>query len=188
MDNIIISKAEFKDAEGVFELLEYWYNNYIDGDRKLGHLHCTNKYTKAIVERFITESYVSVAKDEQDKILSFYLINHFFDIGNIQSRIGIVNQMIDENKLPQGRYAFRLAAATDKDFTGRGLNKKCLKYLQELAKSEYDFFIGVMDYDNIATHKSSLRMGWKNIGDIGIGLLAIIGTTELNNNLLNNKK
>ena len=41
-----------------------------------------------------------------------------------------------------------------------------------------------MSYENIITHKSSLKMGWKHFGDIGIGILAIIGTTEEANNQL----
>jgi hypothetical protein len=41
-----------------------------------------------------------------------------------------------------------------------------------------------MNYNNTATHKSSLKMGWKHFGDIGFGLLALIGTTEERNDKL----
>ena len=51
-------------------------------------------------------------------------------------------------------------------------------------KDEYEYFIGIMGYDNEATHKSSLKMGWKHFGDVGIGLLAVIGTTEERNDSL----
>ena len=67
---------------------------------------------------------------------------------------------------------------------GKGLNTKTLNLLRENLKSEFDYFIGVMGYDNFATHQSSLKMGWKHFGDIGIGLLAVIGTTEEKHELL----
>jgi hypothetical protein len=64
------------------------------------------------------------------------------------------------------------------------LNTKTLHLLREIAKDKYDYFVGVMNYHNTATHQSSLKMGWKHFGDAGIGLLAIIGTTEERNKTL----
>ena len=76
-------------------------------------------------------------------------------------RIEILNEMIKKNKIPKGVYAFRLAAATNENYRGKGLNKKCLDQLRDIAKNKYDFFVGVMDYDNICfhAHRSSLKNG-----------------------------
>lgn len=181
----MVIKARTEDATGVLNLINYWYDQFYFGDKAKGHLHSDNRYTKAIIERFINESEVSVAIDNNNHVVSFYLINHFFDIGNIETRVKVITDMIASGKLPRGRYAYRLAAGTHPSFVGHGLNKRCLNHLKELAKDKYDFFAGVMDYENIATQKSSLKMGWKHFGDIGIGILAITGTTDARNTLLN---
>jgi hypothetical protein len=109
----------------------------------------------------------------------------FFDTGNLEERKKVVNDLITKKKLPIGTYAFSLLSSTDANYLGRGLNTKTLNLLRQITKDKYDYFVGVMNYNNIATHKSSLKMGWKHFGDIGIGLLAVIGTTEeMNNNLI----
>jgi len=176
MNNLIeIRQAELKDAESLLSLIDFWYKQYFTGNRDMGHLYSKNQYTLEVVKKFITESEVAVAVYE-GTVVSFYLINHFYEIGNIQARKNILHGMIN-TKLPAGRYAFALAAATDLNHTGQGLNKKCLNLLKELSKDKYDYFIGIMDYDNVTTQTSSLKMGWKHFGDIGKGLLAVIGTT-----------
>lgn len=184
MENeIVIRKASIKDAEGVFQLLNFWYNNYFNVDKSKGHMYSDVTWSIKDIERTINESVITVAANGE-KIVSFYFINTFLEIGNVAKRIEILNPMIKEGKLPKGRYAFSLAAATDDNYLGKGLNRSTLNLLRELVKDEYDYFTGVMSYDNIPTQKSSIKMGWRHFGDIGIGLLAVIGTTEEKNEIL----
>ena len=174
MEGIVIRMAELKDAESLFDLCNYWDEN---------EFHFKNKYTKEILVRIIQESEIAVAVHD-DVVVSFYFINPYLDIGNVEKRKIIIPTLINERKLPNGNYAFCLLSATHKDYFGKGLNKKTLELLCEIAKDKYDYFIGIMYYDNIATQKSSLKMGWKHFGDVGIGLLAVIGTTEERNERL----
>lgn len=51
-------------------------------------------------------------------------------------------------------------------------------------KATINFFTGIMDYDNETTQTNSLKMGWKRYGNIGIRILAVIGTTDENSNQL----
>ena len=115
---------------------------------------------------------------------SFYLVNHIFHQNYITQRAAIIQQKINNHQLPNGKYAYTLLASTHPNYLGQGLNTKTLQMLQEINKKRYAYFIGIMGYNNTATHKSSLKMGWRHFGDIGIGLLAIIGTTNEKNDLL----
>ena len=172
---ILIRRAELSDLQSLFDLYEYW-------DEK--EFHFKKKYTKEILKRIIVESEITVAVD-YEKVVSFYLINPFFDIGNVKERKKIIPQLIADEQIPNGRYAFCLLSATHKDYLSRGLNRAALNLLCEIASYKYDYFIGIMYYGNIPTQKSSLKMGWKHYGDVGFGLLAIIGTTEENHKKLN---
>ena len=172
IEDFVIRKAELKDLESLFNLYQYWDEN---------EFHFKNKYTKEILLKIISEIAVAMHNDE---VVSFYFINPFLDIGNLEQRKKIIPQLIKEERLPDGRYAYCLLSATHKDYFGKGLNKQTLNLLRKLSKGDYDYFIGIMYYDNIATQQSSLKMGWKHFGDIGIGLLAVIGTTDERNDLL----
>jgi len=173
-DNIEIRKAKLEDLNSLYSLIEYW-------DEKVFHFE--NKYTKKILKKIIIDSEIIVAISNS-KVISFYLINPFLDIGNVEHRKKIITKQISENKIPKGRYAYCLLSATHQEYFGNGLNRDALRLLCETAKDEYDYFIGIMYYDNIATQKSSLKMGWRHFGDVGFGLLAIIGTTDEKNLLL----
>lgn len=179
-----IRKAVESDAESLYDIVYYWYEQSKHFDNELGYLKSEIEYSLTDIKKIITESYTTVAICDEKKVVSFYLINHFLDIGDIEERKVILNKLIENNTLPKGRYGYCLLSSTHKDYTNRGLNRETLNLLRENAKKEYDYFIGVMSYDNFATQKSSLKMGWKHFGDIGIGLLAVIGTTEERNNLL----
>ena len=139
--------------------------------------------SKKQMEELILKSAIAVAVDEM-AVVSYYLLNPLFDTGDLEIRREIINNLIIEAKLPKGRYAYSLQSATDERYLGQGLNRKVLHLLKELANHNYDYFIGIMGYDNVITQKSSLKMGWKHYGDVGIGLLAVIGTTVENHNKL----
>jgi hypothetical protein len=178
--DIKIRIAEREDSESIYELLHYWYLNYYNEDKSLGHTYSEVTWTLEDIKRTIEESIITVA-DWNGKVVSFYLINTFLEIGNVQIRTKIINGLIEKKTLPEGKYAFSLSAATHPDFLRKGLNTKVLNLLKDLSKHKYDFFVGIMAYDNAPTQKSSLKMGWKHFGDIGIGLLAVTGTTEERN-------
>lgn len=180
---IIIRKAELKDSIGIYTIDQFWYQKYIQGDYSQGYLYLQNNYTLSNIEKIVTESEATVAV-EGDKVISYYFINPFFETGNIAQRKKIIQNKIEEGFLPNGKYAYSLQAATDENYTGRGINRDTLNLLKSIAKDKYDYLIGVMSYENNTTHKSSLKMGWKHFGDIGIGILAIIGTTNETNNQL----
>lgn len=182
-NEIIIRIAEPSDTQSLHELLHYWYTNYFTKEDPAGHMFSKITWGLEDIERVIADNMATVAVHGA-KVVSFYFINTFFEIGNVEERISILKPMIAEGKLPQGRYAFSLAAATHRDYLAKGLNRATLNLLRELVKDKYDYFTGIMAYDNLVTQKSSLKMGWRHIGDIGIGLLAVIGTTEENNDLL----
>jgi len=173
-ENIEIRKGFASDLDSLYNLYQYWDEN---------EFHFKNKYTKEILLKIILESEIAVAV-HKNEVVSFYFINPFLDIGNVEQRKKIIPQLITEGKIPDGRYAYCLLSATNKDYFGKGLNRETLDLLRYQSKGKYDYFIGIMYYENIATQKSSLKMGWKHFGDIGIGLLAVIGTTEEKNNLL----
>lgn len=170
---IEIRTALSEDVESFHELHQFWINN------------------KSIKQRFSKDELNTIVSNQQavvaiDKgqVVSYYLVNSFFDTGNVKERENIINQLISNKVLPHGKYALSLQSATNENYFGRGLNTKVLNQLRHISMDKYDFFVGVMAYDNIPTQKSSLKMGWKHFGDIGIGLLAVIGTTEEKNNLL----
>jgi len=165
--NIEIRKAVIDDAGNLFNLHKFWIDN-----KQLKQV-----YTLSQIQKIITESEAVVAVDN-NKVVSYYFVNPFFETGNVAARKKIIEDKIVNGLLPKGRYAYCLQSATDENYTGQGLNRSVLNLLRNLSKDKYDYFIGVMDYNNIPTQKSSLKMGWKHFGDIGIGLLAVIGTRE----------
>lgn len=182
MEEIIIRKAELKDAKGISEIIDYWVEKGNNNDKKNGYLR-NSLYTLTQIEEIITSGGVTVAVLDQ-AVCSFYLLNTSFHQDIIQERTALINDKIANNELPLGKYAVTLLSSTAAGHEGKRLNTKTLILLQELFQSEFDYLVGVMSYDNVATHKSSLKMGWRHFGDIGIGLLAIIGTTEEKNQIL----
>jgi len=181
---IFIRKAELQDANGIYIIDQFWYKKYIDGDRSNGYLYLKNNYTFPQIEKIVGDGYGTVAIINE-QVVSYYFINPYFETGNIAERKIIIQDKIAKGILPEGKYAHSLQAATNEKFTGQGLNKKTLNLLKELSKNDYDYFIGIMSYDNIITQKSSLKMGWRHFGDIGFGILAVTGTTEERNDNLN---
>lgn len=182
-NQIIIRKANIDDAKSISDITDFWVLKGKTNDKDKGYLREKGVYTEIEVSTLIEKSYVIVAADK-NTIASFYLINNVYHQDLILERKNLIEKKIANEELPFGKYAYSLLAATDERYLGLGLNTKTLNLLKELSQLEYDYFIGVMGYDNIATHKSSLKMGWKHFGDIGNGLLAVIGTTEENNNKL----
>lgn len=181
-NKIEIRLASFQDSEGVHEIIQHWYNNYFKEDNSQGHMYSENTWSLEDIIRTINESYISIAFDnEKNKVASLYLINTFLEIGNVSKRTLIIDKMVIDKKLPFGRYAYSLAAATHKDYLGLGLNRKVLNHLRRNTAFKYDYFAGIMSYDNYATQKSGKKMGWQYFGDIGIGLLGVIGTTSEKN-------
>ena len=183
LNEFIIRKAEYKDSKGIYTIDQFWYQKYIIGDYSKGYLYLQNNYTLSNIEKIVTESEATVAV-EGDKVVSYYFINPFFETGNIAQRKIIIQNKIEEGFLPNGKYAYSLQSATHEKYTGKGLNRETLNLLRMLAENKYDYLIGVMSYDNIVTQNSSLKMGWKHFGDIGIGILAVIGTTKEKSNQL----
>ena len=163
--NIEIRKATLNDVGGLFKLHRFWiHQKQLKINFELNQL-----------QKIVLKSEVAVAVDDK-KVVSYYFVNPFFEIGNLEERRKIIENKIAKGILPQGKYAYSLQSATDENYIGQGLSRAVLNLLRNLCKDKYDYFIGVMDYDNFATQKSSLKMGWKHLGDIGIGLLAVIGT------------
>lgn len=183
LEYIEIRIAKPSDAESLIKIYEYWNERFIDGDERKRYFVLKNNFTLPQIEKIIEGGYATVAV-EKNICVSFYFINPFFDTGNLQEREDTINKLISEKKLPPGKYAFSLLSSTDVNYLGNGLNTKTLNLLREIMKDKYDYFVGVMNYNNTATHKSSLKMGWKHFGDIGFGLLAVIGTTEQRNDKL----
>ena len=184
-EGIIIRRSGIMDGQGIYNLHKKWRDNHYNKFNDLVSLdRFLSPYTFEQIFTISESGYAAIATKESD-VISYYFINPFFETGNVAKRKVIIENKIEEGILPKGKYAFSLQSATDEIYTGKGLNREALNYLRGLFKNEYDYFIGVMDYDNTATHKSSLKMGWKHFGDIGIGLLAVIGTTDERNDLLN---
>jgi len=166
---IEIRRAELPDLNSLHELHSYWI------DKK----QIKQVFTTEQLEKIVAECDVAVAVDNL-KVVSYYLLNPFFDTGNVEQRKEIIKKLIEEGRLKEGKYAYSLQAGTEPTYTGRGLNRKVLNLLREFYKDKYDYFIGIMPYGNEATEKSSLKMGWKHHGDVGIGMLAVISTKDEN--------
>ena len=168
MENeIVVRRAELIDLNSLHDLHSFWI------DKK----QIKQVFTPDQLKKIITESDVAVAV-HNSKVVSYYLLNPFFETGNVEQRKEIIKKLIADGILKEGKYAHSLQAGTDPNFTGRGLNRKVLNLLRDFMKEKYDYFIGIMPYGNEATEKSSLKMGWKHYGDVGIGLLAVIGTRD----------
>ncbi|HEY5328111.1 MAG TPA: hypothetical protein VIJ27_14000 [Mucilaginibacter sp.] len=182
-EDIEIRIAKPSDAENLYKIYEYWNGSFIDGDENKRYFVLKNNFTLPQIQKIIEGGYATVAV-EKNKCVSFYFINPFFDTGNLQERKDIINNLISKKVLPPGKFAFSLLSSTDVNYLGNGLNTKTLNLLREIMKDKYDYFVGVMNYSNTATHKSSLKMGWKHFGDTGFGLLAVTGTTEDRNDKL----
>lgn len=178
-----IRRAILKDAQDIFQINQFWIREGLNDNKSKGYLREKNGYSISQIQRLISESHVIVASID-DKVVSFYFINLFFNQDVMVQRNLIIEEKIQSGVLPKGRYALSLLAATDINHLGTGLNARTLNALKELVKDEYDYFVGIMSYDNIATQRSSLKMGWKHFGDAGFGLIAIIGTTDERNSLL----
>jgi hypothetical protein len=183
VEKIEIRKAELKDAKGIIDIYAFWNSSYLDKDKTQKYFALKNSFTLSQIEDITSNGFATVAL-KKDKVISFYFINPYFDTGDLEKRKAIIKKMIDGNELPNGSYAYSLLSSTDKDNTGKGLSNKTLNLLRDNFKDKYDYFIGVMSYDNLNTQQSSLKMGWKHYGDIGFGLLAVIGTTDERNKLL----
>ena len=182
-NNITIRQSKKQDAQGILDIYYYWKDCFIDEDPLKRYYVLKNEFTLGQLQRICDEGLATVAV-ANDVIASFYFLNPYYDTGNLRERKIVIRELIDRKVLPNGKYAYSLLSSTHKDYQGMGLNNKTLHLLRDLLKLKYDYFVGVMSYDNTATHKSSLKMGWKHFGDIGIGLLAVIGTTDEKNKLL----
>lgn len=180
---IQIRRATTKDTGGIYEIMEYWHQKYDLDEKSNGYLYLEKQYTFADVARIVKRGYASVAVDG-DVVVSIYFLNDFLETGNVWKRAELIKDKINKGQLPDGKYACSLLAATRVNYTGQGLNRATLHFLKDMLKEEYDYFVGIMEYQNEVTQKSSLKMGWKHYGDVGFGLLAIIGTTEENHNKL----
>lgn len=173
-EEIIITNCQQKNIDSLFELYEYWDKH---------EYHFQNPYTYSVFEDLVKNELVSVAL-YKEKVVSFYLLNPTHDVGTLQKRKDKIQELLISNKIPQGKYAFTLLAATHKDFFRKGLNRDTLYHLRSKMKNEYDFFTG-WPYPNFtASIESSKKMGWKYFGNAGFGLIAIIGTTDEKNKLL----
>lgn len=166
---IEIRRAELGDLNSLHELHSYWI------DKK----QIKQVFSHDQLSKIISESNVAVAVDNS-KVVSYYLLNPFFETGNVEERKKIIERLIEEGTLKNGKYAYSLQAGTNPDYTGKGLNRKVLNLLREFSRDKYDYFVGIMPYGNEATEKSSLKMGWGHYGDVGIGMLAVIGTKDNN--------
>lgn len=182
-DNIKVRIAIKEDALDIDKIIKYWVEVGNSNDKTKGYLRPSPIFNYEQLLYLIEMRDVTVAANNSE-ICSFYLVNRYFHNEIIRERKIIINEKINGGILPNGNYAVSLLASSSDKYLGKGLNAKTLNLLRENLKSEFDFFVGVMGYDNIATHKSSLKMGWKHFGDIGIGLLALIGTTDEKNSLL----
>ena len=171
MENEIeIRRAKIDDLQSLHALHSYWI------DKK----QIKQVFSKDQMKKIILESDVAVAV-HNCKVVSYYLVNPFFETGNVEQRKQIIEGLVSKGTLKEGCYAYSLQAGTDPNYTGRGLNRKVLNLLREFAKDKYDYFIGIMPYGNEATEKSSLKMGWKHYGDVGIGMLGVVATRDENN-------
>jgi|ERR1700694_641119 len=171
MENEIeIRRAKLEDLNSLHHLHSFWI------DKK----QIKQVFSPEQLNKIILESDVAVAV-HNSKVVSYYLLNPFFETGNVAQRKEIIKKLIGDGVLKEGRYAYSLQAGTDPDYTGRGLNRKVLNLLRAFTKDRYEYFIGIMPYGNEATEKSSLKMGWKHFGDVGIGILAVIATKDENN-------
>lgn len=183
MQPITIRQATINDAQGILDIYHFWKESIIDNDPSKKYYVLKNEFTLDQLKRICNEGLATVAATE-DLVCSFYFENPHYDTGNLQERKNAINKLISNNKLPTGKYAFSLLSSTHNNYQGLGLNNRCLHLLRDILKDSYDYFVGVMNYDKTATHKSSLKMGWRHFGDVGIGLLAVIGTTEAKNKIL----
>lgn len=183
MDNIEIRNAVKEDALSINRIIQYWVEIGNSDDKSKGYLRPTSIFNYEQLLYLIENNYVTVAATNSE-ICSFYLVNKYFHKELIAERNKLIKDKIKVGVLPNGNYAVSLLASSSINHLGKGLNTKTLNLLRENSKSEFDYFVGIMSYDNFATHKSSLKMGWKHFGDIGIGLLAVIGTTDERNTLL----
>lgn len=171
MENEIeIRRANLEDLNSLHQLHSFWI------DKK----QIKQVFTPEQLKKIILESDVAVAV-HNSKVVSYYLLNPFFETGNVEQRKEIIKKLIEKGTLKKGSYAFSLQAGTNPDYTGQGLNRRVLNLLREFTKDKYDYFVGIMPYGNEATEKSSLKMGWKHYGDVGIGMLAVIATKDENN-------
>lgn len=182
MEPIVIRIAKVEDVEGISYIIDYWVNMGIANEKQSGYL-IRPVYDKEQLKDLAEGGYIIVAANNTE-VCSFYLLNNHFHQELINQRSAIIQEKISNQQLPDGKYAYTLLASTHPNYLGQGLNTKTLNRLRDTYKKEYDYFIGIMGYDNLATHKSSLKMGWRHLGDVGIGLLAVIGTTEEKNILL----
>ncbi|MDO7886639.1 hypothetical protein [Hymenobacter cheonanensis] len=176
---IEIRRATAADAQGIYNIYRYWEEHYVDAEKTKRFFTLKNPYTVAKIERIVAESEAVVAVAD-GQVVSFYFTNPFFDPGDLAERKAVVERLIANGTLPAGRYATCLLSSTAEPYQGRGLNAKTLHLLREISKAKYDYFAGIMAYHNHNTHASSLKMGWKHYGDVGIGLLAIIATDSAN--------
>ena len=109
-------------------------------------------------------------------MVGYYLLNDLFETKTLSQRKDIIQDLIEQGKLPNGNYAYSLQCATDLHYLNRGISKLTLSLLKELTRSRYDFFIGIMDKENEWTIKVHQNSEWFIFGDVGIGILAVLST------------
>lgn len=173
-ENITIKTAEPQDLDSLFELVSYWDRN---------EYHFKYPYTYEVLQNLVDQGFVAVAVDKE-AVVSNYLVNPIHDVGTLADRKKIISELMGKGKIPKGKYAYTLLSGTHQNYFNQGLNRRTLDHLRKIAGTEYDFFTGWPYHNNKATIESSLKMGWKYFGDAGFGLIAITGTTEENNDLL----
>ena len=130
MENIVIRRAELKDAEYIYTIHKKWRDDYFELTKdKKGMDRFLSPYTLDQITKISEEGYACIALVD-GIVASYYFVNPFFETGNVGERKIIIQQKITDGYLPDGKYAFSLQSATDENYTGRGLNRNVLKLVE----------------------------------------------------------
>lgn len=177
MESTNYRKAVLSDAKSISHLNYSFYQAFILGDKDKGFLK--NNFSIEEIESLIKASEIVVA-EINSCVIGYYLTNSIHINETIEKRKKIIDELIENGEIPNGKYVYLTQAVVDKPFMQKGIAKELLKHLKTQVSAKFDFLIGFIDVENLNAKEAHLKSGWNIISPIESGYLAMTRTEQDN--------
>lgn len=169
--------AETSHIEPIWDIASFWLEKGKSGDFSKGSF--SNILSIAEIKILIEDLQVVVTLYENE-VVGYYLSNSLFVKPYIEQRKRIIENLICNRVLPNGRYVYQMHAAVKESFLGNGLSIQMLNRLKTILHNRFDYLSGILSEENYqSVYKQHLKAGWEIIGKFNVGYIAIMSTNSL---------
>jgi hypothetical protein len=159
--NFNIRFAQNDDAEHLADLNSRWQGVQMNDDAKKKNGFLSASFSEDDFIILISHQEVVVATF-RNKIIGYYLINNYVDSDKFRQGKFIVQQLMNERKIPsECKVGLGAQVLIEVDYRGNNLSNKMLFLLCEIANKKYDYLYSSINKKNVKSINSNLRNGWK---------------------------